>query len=229
MVVYFSWFILATVSGRPGPPTSPAASLPGLAEAPSRSSGVLAAERPVGRAAGMVPRDTAAVRRAPDSTAQAVRPDDRGFTVKVGDQAPDDLELQLADGRKTSLRALRGRVVVLEFTASWCGVCREEMPHLEEEVWQAFKNKGVTLIGVDLNEPVETVKAFASDMHITYPLALDPGGEVFEKFAERGAGVTRNVVVGPTGKIIYLTRLYDPDEFAGMVAIIRRQVAARKP
>ena len=72
---------------------------------------------------------------------QNQKDNDRGYIVKVGDQAPDDFELVLNDGSKTSLKKLRGKIVILQFTASWCSVCREEMPHLESDVWRAYQNK----------------------------------------------------------------------------------------
>ncbi len=146
--------------------------------------------------------------------------DDRGYVVNVGDQAPDNFELILQDGQKTSLKQLRGKVVVLQFTASWCSVCRKEMPHLEADVWKAYKDKNVMLIGVDRDEPIKTVQKFHDDMQITYPLALDPGAEIFGKFADKKSGVTRNVVIDTNGKIVFLTRLYDETEFNKMVKVI---------
>lgn len=153
------------------------------------------------------------------STTNTAADEDRGYLVKVGDQAPDDFELILQDGTKTSLKALRGKTVVLQFTASWCSVCRKEMPHLEQ-MWQTYKDKNVVLIGVDRDEPLETVKKFHKDMKITYPLALDPGADIFGRFAHKKSGVTRNVVIDATGKIVYLTRLYDEKEFTDMVKVI---------
>lgn len=144
----------------------------------------------------------------------------RGYLVSIGDDAPDNFELTLTDGKKTSLKDLRGKIVVLQFTASWCSVCRREMPHLEADVWQAYKNKNVVLIGVDRDEPLEKVQKFQQDMHITYPLALDPGANIFGLFAHKQSGVTRNVVIDPAGKIVFLTRLYDPGEFSKMVHVI---------
>lgn len=146
--------------------------------------------------------------------------DERGYLVKVGQQAPDDFELVLQDGSKTNLKSLRGKIVVLQFTASWCKVCREEMPYLEKDLWQAYKDKNVVLIGVDRDEPLEKVQKFHSDMNISYPLALDPGAGIFYRFADRKAGVTRNVIIDETGKIRYLTRLYDKEEFAAMIGEI---------
>ncbi|UEG54819.1 TlpA family protein disulfide reductase [Mucilaginibacter daejeonensis] len=145
---------------------------------------------------------------------------DRGYLVKVGDQAPDDFELVLDDGQKTSLKQLRGKVVVLQFTASWCSVCRKEMPHLETDVWNAYKDKNVVLIGVDRDEPLEKVQKFRKDIQVSYPLALDPGADIFGRFADKKAGVTRNVVIDSNGKIVFLTRLYDVNEFNTMVKVI---------
>lgn len=153
--------------------------------------------------------------------------DNRGYLVNVGNQAPDDFELVLQDGHKTSLKQLRGKVVILQFTASWCSVCRKEMPHLEADVWKAYKDKNVVLIGVDRDEPLEKVKKFHDDMQITYPLALDPGAEIFGKFADKKSGVTRNVVIDTKGKIVFLTRLYDEREFGEMVKAIDRLAAKR--
>jgi len=140
---------------------------------------------------------------------------DRGYIVKVGDTVPD-ITLQLTNGETFSLSDLHGKVVVLQFTASWCSVCRKEMPHLENEVWLPNKDKDFLLIGVDYDEPIENVIAFAKQMKITYPIALDPGGEIFQKFAHKKSGVTRNVVIDKEGNIAFLTRLYDKKEFNAM-------------
>ncbi|MDR6784682.1 peroxiredoxin [Pedobacter africanus] len=152
--------------------------------------------------------------------AQGNKADARGYIVKVGEQAPADFKLVLHNGETTSLAQLKGKVVVLQFTASWCVVCREEMPHLEKEVWQAYKDKGLVLIGVDRDEPLPVVRKFAKDMKISYPLALDPGADIFGRFADKKSGVTRNIVIDQQGKIVYLTRLYDEKEFKGMLAAI---------
>ena len=140
---------------------------------------------------------------------------DSGYLVKIGQEAPD-VTLHLIDGRTVKLSELKGQVVVLQFTASWCSVCRKEMPHLEEEVWLPNKDKKFILIGVDYDEPIETVIAFQKQMKTTYPMALDPGAEIFSQFALRQSGVTRNVVIDQNGTIVYLTRLFDKEEFEGM-------------
>jgi peroxiredoxin len=76
------------------------------------------------------------------------------------------------------------------------------------------------LIGIDRDEPPETVTAFAKKMKITYPLATDPNAEVFALYAKKEAGVTRNVIIDQQGKIVFLTRLYEEKEFNAMKDLI---------
>ncbi len=147
-------------------------------------------------------------------------PEEYGYIVKIGQQVPD-FKMTLTDGTTITTEQLKGKVVMLQFTASWCGVCRSKMPHIEKDIWQKHKdNNEFALIGIDLNEPLETVKKFAADTKITYPLALDPEGKIFYSFAAQGAGVTRNVILDRTGKIAYMTRLFKEEEFNEMKEVI---------
>ena len=151
--------------------------------------------------------------------------DDRQYLVRVGDMAPD-FEMKLPDGSKVKLSSLRGKIVMLQFTASWCGVCRKEMPQIEKEIWLKHKsNPNFALYGIDRDEPASTVKKFAKDTGVTYPIGLDPKAGIFGLYALKEAGITRNVIVDENGKIVMLTRLYDEKEFAGMVVLIDKLLA----
>jgi len=140
---------------------------------------------------------------------------DNGYLVKVGDIAPD-FTINEAGGKSYKLSDLRGKVVMLQFTASWCSVCRTEMPYIENEIWNPKKDDALIVIGIDRDEPLDKVLKFQQDMKISYPLALDPGADIFGLFAQKEAGVTRNVIVDRSGKIIFLTRLFDKPEFDSM-------------
>ena len=100
------------------------------------------------------------------------------------------------------------------------------MPHLETDVWQAFKDRPFTLLGVDLDEPEDKVASFAQKMKVTYPICPDEKGAVFYSFAAPKAGVTRNVVVDKEGKIAMLTRLFDEAEFAKMIELVDELTSA---
>ena len=153
------------------------------------------------------------------------QPDSVGYIVRVGETAPD-FDMELTDGQKVKLSSLRGKVVMLQFTASWCGVCRKEMPFIEKDIWLKHKsNKEFALFGIDRDEPLETVKAFAEKTGVTYPLALDPSADIFAKYADRKAGITRNVLIDKTGKIVMLTRLYNEEEFAALCKKIDEMLA----
>lgn len=158
-----------------------------------------------------------------DSVAtDTVVPDERGYIVEIGDMAPDFTATVAGTNEQVTLSDYRGkRVVMLQFTASWCGVCRKEMPEIERQIWQRHKdNERFALIGVDRDEPDSTVLAFAEKTGVTYPLVLDEGGEIFCRYAHRLAGITRNVIVDTDGRIVMMTRLYDEEEFARMTQVI---------
>ncbi len=146
--------------------------------------------------------------------------DERAYLVKVGDIAPD-FSIKLSDGKITKLSNFRGKVIMLQFTASWCSVCRKEMPFIEKDIWQKHKsNPNFALVAIDRDEPLETVLKFAKSIPITYPIGLDPKADIFALYAQREAGITRNVIIDKNGKIVFLTRLYDEAEFKKMTEVI---------
>ena len=156
--------------------------------------------------------------------AMSAQADSTGYIVRIGEIAPD-FTITLTDGKQVTLSSLRGKVVMLQFTASWCGVCRKEMPFIEKDIWLKHKdNADYALIGIDRDEPLEKVLAFAKSTGVTYPLGLDPGADIFAKYALRDAGITRNVLIDREGKIVKLTRLYNEEEFASLVQQINEML-----
>lgn len=160
------------------------------------------------------------------SFGQEKKVSDEGYIVKVGDTAPD-FTVHEAGGKTYKLSDLKGKVVMLQFTASWCSVCRTEMPLIEKEIWLEKKDAGLIVIGIDRDEPVDKVIGFKKDIKVTYPLALDPGADIFGLYAQKEAGVTRNVIIDRNGKIVFLTRLYKEDEFRNMKQRISSELASK--
>ena len=147
-------------------------------------------------------------------------PDERGFIVKVGDTS-SDFDIVFPDGKPSiKLSDLRGKVVLLQFTASWCGVCIKEMPHIEKEIWKVYKDKGLHVYGVDRKESKEKVVKFGKKTKVTYPLIMDEDGKIFELYADKNAGVTRNILINKEGKIVFMTRLFEEREFKQLINTI---------
>jgi peroxiredoxin len=162
----------------------------------------------------------AAAENAVAAAQETVNGDDRRFLVKEGDLAPD-FTMDLPGGGSVSLSSLRGKVVMLQFTASWCGVCRKEMPHIESRIRQRHKdNPEFALYGVDREEPVEKIQQLIEATKVTYPIGMDHDAGIFGLYAEKGAGITRNVIIDREGKIVMLTRLFEEEEFERMVKVI---------
>lgn len=107
-----------------------------------------------------------------------VQDDDRGYIDTVGQAAPD-FSVTTIDGKTFKLSENKGKIIMLQFTASWCSVCRKEMPHIESEIWLPLKGKDFILLGIDRNEPLDVATKFAQSAKITYPLALDPDPQGF--------------------------------------------------
>lgn len=150
--------------------------------------------------------------------------ENNGYLVSVGETAPD-FSAKLANGKSFRLSENRGKIVMLQFTASWCSVCRKEMPFIEKDIWKKLKGEKFVLIGLDRDEPLDVVLKFQQQMKITYPLALDTDADIFGLYADLKAGVTRNVIIDENGKIIFLSRLFKMDEFKEMTEVIFEAVA----
>lgn len=116
-----------------------------------------------------------------------------------------DFELAATTGARLRLSDLRGRPVAINFWATWCPACREELPALEA-AYEQFGARGVAVLGVDLREDASTVTAFAGQFGLSFPLLLDADGAVANDYRVLGipttvfvdaAGVVRARHVGP--------------------------------
>ena len=149
-------------------------------------------------------------------------PDERGYIVSVGQKVPN-FSIHYLDGSRELLSAHEGKVIMLQFAASWCSVCQAITPRIEGEIWQSYKdNPNFVLLGIDFKESEDVVRQFIKDTALNYPFTLDPDGSRFALFCSPDAGVTRNIIVDKSGKIAMLTRLYDEAEFAEMKNIINK-------
>lgn len=101
----------------------------------------------------------------------------------VGALAPD-FALQNLQGDTVRLSDQRGRVVLVNFWATWCGPCRVEMPDIQASFDQ--HSPDLVVLAVDFDEPQETVQAFVDELNLTFPVLLDPGAQVQSLYQVRG-------------------------------------------
>jgi cytochrome c biogenesis protein CcmG, thiol:disulfide interchange protein DsbE len=141
------------------------------------------------------------ISRGPESSSQqsGVPPNPKeGFT------APDFTDV--LDGGQLSLSELRGHPIVLNFWASWCLLCRSEMPAMES-VYQRYKDSGLDVIGLNLTsqDSESDARAFVQELGLTFPIALDRDGSVRDRYQLLGlpstyfidqSGIIRSVIVG---------------------------------
>jgi cytochrome c biogenesis protein CcmG/thiol:disulfide interchange protein DsbE len=107
--------------------------------------------------------------------------------------------LRAFDGTPVALERLRGKVVVLNFWASWCyPACYEEAPALERG-WRTWKDRGVVVVGVDIQDTEEKARKFMTDFSLTFPIAPDEGGHVSIEYGVYG--VPETFFIDRTGRI----------------------------
>ena len=102
------------------------------------------------------------------------------FALGSGERAPE-LGLQDLNGHPVTLASLRGKVVLVDFWATWCAPCRDELPHLEE-FYKKYSDKGFVVVGVSVDRESENIGAFLHRMPLTFPIIHDSGHEIVSRY-----------------------------------------------
>ena len=137
--------------------------------------------------------------------------------TEVGQPAPT-FTLDLLGGENFDLADQRGKVVLINWFATWCPPCQEEMPHLEKEVWQRFQGEGFAMVSVAREENADVVAPFVAKYGVTWPFALDPDRAAFAKYAT--SQIPRNTVLDRNGKIIFQSVGFEREDFDDMIDAI---------
>ena len=141
--------------------------------------------------------------------------------VKVGDAAPS-FTVTTTEGSEVSTDKLKGKVILVNFFATWCGPCLSELPHLETEIWRKLKERGLAVVVIGREHNNEELATFKASKKFTFPIAADPKREVYGKYATQY--IPRNFVVGRDGKVIYQSVGFDQAEFKQMIAKIEAEL-----
>jgi len=130
------------------------------------------------------------------------------------DNAPTpEFSLPTLNGKKIALKDFKGKLVFLNFWASWCVPCREEMPAMER-LYQEFKDRNFIVFAVNVKDRRQDAQAFVKELKLTYPVALDPEGQVGLLYGAWGLPTT--YLIGSKGE--GLARAWGPAEWYGPAA-----------
>lgn len=133
--------------------------------------------------------------------------------VNPGETAPDIIGVDV-NGQPTSLHAINGRVLLVNFWATWCGPCMAELPALQA-LHEKLKDKGFVVVGVAVDDSPENIKEAVSSNHITYPIVLDEEGKSKRKFEIKG--MPESFVLDAQHKVVVIQ---DPEDGTPVTKII---------
>lgn len=144
--------------------------------------------------------------------------DKDGNYVKAGEQVPE-FSVELLCGKTVNISNLKGKVVLVNFWATWCPYCVQELKRFPSDIIKKYGgNKNFVVICIDRKETKDKVQQFMKEKGYNFPVGLDVDGKIFNTFATNG--IPRNYLIGKDGKIAYIGVGYDEAEFAKLQSAI---------
>ncbi len=141
---------------------------------------------------------------------------DKFTLVKKGEKAPD-FTFEVSKETTKKLSDLKGKVVWINFFATWCGPCRKELPHLQKDVYEKYAgNENFELIILGREHSWDEVNKFKTDNKFVMPFYPDPDRAVFSKFAKQN--IPRNFIIDKNGNIALASTGFNEKEFREIIA-----------
>ena len=153
---------------------------------------------------------------------QAMAQADENAVARVGDAVPE-FTVRMADGSVVDMKDQRGKVVLVNFWATWCPPCRAEFQRIPEEIVEAFAGEDFILLAISREEPLETVVEFMKENGYTFPVGIDPDRSIYAKFALNS--IPRNYLINKEGEIIAAEIGYTPAHFDELIVKIKTELA----
>lgn len=144
--------------------------------------------------------------------------------TKVGDQLPA-FSFEIEAGKKVDIADYKGRLIVINLFATWCGPCNMELPQVQKLIWEKHKdNPRFAFFVFGREENWDKLDPYKKNKGFTFPIVPDMNRVIFSKFA--GQGIPRNIIADENGKIIYQSIGYSEEEFQNMVKLIDSRLGA---
>lgn len=145
--------------------------------------------------------------------------------VKVGDPAPD-FTVALFDGSQLKLSELRGKVVLLNFWATWCPPCRQELTRVQKDLIDRFAGRDFLFLPVSRGEKRSDVAAFREKTEYDFPMGLDSTRTIYDRYATNF--IPRNFLIDRDGTVVAATIGYSLEEFDKLIATIERTLSGKE-
>jgi len=141
--------------------------------------------------------------------------------VKVGNNPPV-FTTQSLSGKTFSSDELKGKVVLINFWATWCPPCKAELPLLQKYIYDKIKDNNFAVLCISRGEKDDVVKKFIQRNKYTFPVYLDPETKTYNLFASKY--IPRNFVIGKDGGVKIATVGFSKEEFYKMIKLIQKEL-----
>jgi len=148
---------------------------------------------------------------------------DHDALTKTGDVAPD-FEVTTLENKRVRLFDLKGKVVLINFFATWCGPCLAELPRLQSELWKPNEKRGLIVLAIGREHTMEELTEFLHEHHFSFSIGPDPHRTIFKQYAAQS--IPRNYVIGPDGRIAYQSMGYSPPRFQKLIEAVEKELDA---
>jgi len=147
--------------------------------------------------------------------------DSTSTITKIGQKVPG-FSFRTLTGDSLSIEDLKGNLVLLNFFATWCGPCMQEMPRLEKDIWQNYQNQKLEILCIGRGHDTAELKEFRSKKKFSMTFVPDPERKIYSQFAEKY--IPRNILVDRKGRIVFQEIGFNTEKIRELKRIIDEKI-----